>query len=68
MDYFGELALLHDAPRNATVVARGNVEVYQLDGADFQSLLRQVETLRSELTKAGSARQVELNSHLLGGY
>jgi MFS family permease len=68
MDYFGELALLNDAPRNATVVARGPVEVYRLDSVDFQLLLRQVEKLRSELTRAGSDRQLQLSSRLLAGY
>ena len=29
-DYFGELAVLHDQPRNATVIANGNAVLYEL--------------------------------------
>ncbi|HEX3246699.1 MAG TPA: cyclic nucleotide-binding domain-containing protein [Chloroflexota bacterium] len=38
-DYFGELAYLTGAPRNATVRARGELEVYYLDGGQFHRWL-----------------------------
>jgi cAMP-dependent protein kinase regulator len=38
-DYFGELAYLTGAPRNATVRAHGELEVYYLDGGQFHRWL-----------------------------
>jgi putative peptide zinc metalloprotease protein len=40
-DFFGEMALLHDAPRSATVRALSPVETYTLSADDFKALLRQ---------------------------
>ena len=38
-DFFGEMALVSDAPRNATVKTLTDVEVLTLSKADFRSLL-----------------------------
>ena len=43
-DFFGELALLDDAPRGATVRARTAVEAYTLDRAQFRALLGRLPT------------------------
>ena len=37
-DFFGEMALIHDAPRGATVVALSRCQLLILDGDDFRSL------------------------------
>jgi len=39
--YVGELALLYDAPRNATVVADGAVGIWGLDRTTFKSILQE---------------------------
>ncbi|KAJ1459639.1 cyclic nucleotide-binding-like protein [Pelagophyceae sp. CCMP2097] len=41
--YFGELALLYDAPRAATVLARGAVTTWGLDRVTFKSILQDTE-------------------------
>lgn len=38
-DYFGEIALLLDRPRAATVVAKGSLKCVKLDRATFERLL-----------------------------
>jgi cAMP-dependent protein kinase regulator len=44
-DYFGELALLNDAPRAASVVSKTEVKVATLGKAGFQRLLGSVESI-----------------------
>lgn len=53
-DYFGELALLNDAPRAASVVSKGEIKVATLGKDGFQRLLGPVEGImrRNDPSKA----------------
>jgi putative ABC transport system ATP-binding protein len=54
---FGEASLLTGAPRNATVVARQDVELYTLNKPDFQAAIALSEPFRKELEKILFQRQ-----------
>jgi putative ABC transport system ATP-binding protein len=56
-DFFGEAALMTGEPRNATVVAKDDLEVYSLGKEDFQAVIRASATFEEELRKALFARQ-----------
>ncbi|MGD2164135.1 MAG: cyclic nucleotide-binding domain-containing protein [Anaerolineae bacterium] len=51
-DYFGELALLHDAPRNATCRATVPTELLSLSRPDFDSLVRARFALRQKVGRS----------------
>jgi putative ABC transport system ATP-binding protein len=55
--FFGEAALLTGAPRNATVVARQEVEFYTLDKPHFRAAIAASEPFRKELEKILFQRQ-----------
>ena len=55
-DHFGEMALLYDLPRTATIRARTPVQLYSLDKGDFATLLRAVPRLRDQLERAMTER------------
>jgi len=55
--FFGETALLTGAPRNATVAAVQEVELYTLDKPHFQAALASSEPFRKELEKILFQRQ-----------
>jgi CPA1 family monovalent cation:H+ antiporter len=55
-DYFGEMALLDDAPRSANVVAEGDVLALTIDRSGFTKLLRAEPTLAQALLRTLAAR------------
>ncbi|HTU92717.1 MAG TPA: ATP-binding cassette domain-containing protein [Gemmataceae bacterium] len=55
--FFGETALLTGAPRNATVIAREDVELYTLDKPRFRLAIEASEPFRKELEKILFQRQ-----------
>jgi putative ABC transport system ATP-binding protein len=56
-DFFGEMALLEDKPRRATVVAREMVETYTLDKAEFKAALELSSSFKEQLLKIYFQRQ-----------
>jgi putative ABC transport system ATP-binding protein len=48
-DFFGEVALISGDPRNATVVAEGEVDAYVLGKADFETALATSQSFRDQL-------------------
>ena len=55
-NYFGELALLGNAPRNATVEAASDMEVVVLGQREFLGLLNQVPALSIKVLKGMAGR------------
>lgn len=51
-DFFGELALLDRVPRNATVTADTDMELWVLDGREFASVLREVPEIAVKILSA----------------
>jgi putative ABC transport system ATP-binding protein len=51
-DFFGEIALLEDRPRNATVTARTDTLCYTLSKDEFREVLNRSPTFEDELRKA----------------
>jgi ATP-binding cassette subfamily B protein len=59
-DFFGEMALLSDAPRNATVRAATPGRLFTVTYADFSSLLQRHPTMRAEVERVVEARSAAL--------
>jgi putative ABC transport system ATP-binding protein len=55
--FFGETALMTGEPRNATVIAQQDVELYTLDKPHFRSAIASSEPFRKELEKILFQRQ-----------
>jgi putative ABC transport system ATP-binding protein len=55
--FFGERALMLDAPRNATIIAVQEVDLYTLDKPRFRSAIASSEPFRKELEKILFQRQ-----------
>jgi putative ABC transport system ATP-binding protein len=56
-NFFGERALMVDEPRNATVVAAGEAEIYALDKEAFREALESSATFREQLQRIYFQRQ-----------
>src|SRR5438445_4490119 len=55
-DYFGEIGLLNDAPRIATVRAKSALEVMALDRAAFSRLLESSQATKAEVRRVAEGR------------
>ncbi|HVM31649.1 MAG TPA: cyclic nucleotide-binding domain-containing protein [bacterium] len=55
-DFFGEMALISNAPRNATVKAEGLTELFVLQKSDFDKILMKNPGIADKLKKAYEAR------------
>lgn len=62
-DHFGEMALLYDMPRSATIRAVTPVQLYSLSKQDFDLLLAPVPALHEELERKVVERAVSLRHH-----
>jgi CRP-like cAMP-binding protein len=60
-DWFGEIGLLHDTPRTATVVAVTDAEVWQIHGAEFLAAINESAVPPTALLEGISARLAELD-------
>jgi small-conductance mechanosensitive channel/CRP-like cAMP-binding protein len=59
--FFGEMGLLAGESRNATVIAKTDVECYRLDRASFQALLLARPELADEVSKVVASRKPGLD-------
>jgi CRP/FNR family cyclic AMP-dependent transcriptional regulator len=58
-DFFGELAMLADAPRTATVVATEDLTVWMLSRPEFSSLLRRSPSIAMNVLTSAVKRLYE---------
>jgi signal transduction histidine kinase len=55
-DFFGEMALIHNAPRAATVITMGSTTVLEINKNDFERLLQRSSSLSLAMVKEVSRR------------
>ena len=60
--YFGEIALLDDRPRTATVVAKTPVTIEVIGRREFSTLIKDVPELAEQLLTTMAKRLVELDA------
>jgi hypothetical protein len=65
MDYFGEIALLRDVQRTATVRSIDRVEAYTLSRSDFQEILRRSQELELAMSGTSDTRLSDTRSKLM---
>jgi CRP-like cAMP-binding protein len=63
-DCFGEMALLHQAPRNATVACDSASRIFVLSAAHFRAVLDQNSEFAREINELASTRQSDLDRKL----
>jgi CRP-like cAMP-binding protein len=59
--FFGELALLDPAPRDATVTAVTDMEVYRLSASEFSTVLTEVPTVTRKVLRGMAQRLRKLD-------
>jgi CRP-like cAMP-binding protein len=62
-DYFGEIALLDDRPRTATVVAKTPVAIEVISRREFNGMLAEVPELAGKLMTTMAQRLADLEQH-----
>jgi small-conductance mechanosensitive channel/CRP-like cAMP-binding protein len=60
--FFGEMGLLAGESRNATVIAKTDVECYRLDRASFQALLLARPEIANEVSRVIASRKPDLET------
>jgi CRP-like cAMP-binding protein len=55
-DFFGEIALLHDVPRTATVRANSDVRLYALERDDFLAVMTGNSLARTQASAVATER------------
>jgi CRP-like cAMP-binding protein len=60
--YFGEMSLLTGDPRTATVLAKGDVSLLEIDADVFRELADASPQAVEQVGAAAAARRVELNA------
>lgn len=63
-DCFGEMALLHQAPRNATVACHSASRLFVLPASHFRAVLAQNPEFAKEINDLANSRQFELDHKL----
>ncbi len=58
-DFFGEIALLHDEPRGATVQATSHCQLLRLKRTDFAKVLDSFPTLREKIEEVADQRSTQ---------
>lgn len=61
----GEMALIDDQPRSATVTCTSDCEVFEIIGGQFRDVIDNVPTVRDHLLAAMAGRVRELDSRTL---
>jgi CRP-like cAMP-binding protein len=63
-NFFGELALFDDAPRNASVVADGLASAVVIARSDFSDLLGEIASMRDSVLRGMARRIHELDANV----
>jgi CRP/FNR family transcriptional regulator, cyclic AMP receptor protein len=64
-EFFGEIALLEDVPRTATVIAKTPVQAFVLTSQDFSQLVKDSPSVERKVLTSLAHRLAELSNELL---